>query len=67
MSPTIFFAVDFIPRDYNSFIVIIHALHPSMGAATHKGMERIVTNYQYLPALQCKGALLNGGLKVLTG
>ena len=47
----------------NSFIVIIHALGSFVEVVTDKGMLRVVTDYQCLSVLWCKGALPYGGLK----
>ena len=73
MSPTILlyhfssdsYGMDFILPGVTSFVVIIGALGLFVVDIVTKGVKRVVTDHQCLPALQYKGEVPYGGLRVL--
>ena len=46
-----------LPSGDNSLMVIIHGLCPFIVVGTGKGAERVATDNQCLPAMQCQGVL----------
>ena len=58
--------MDFILPGVTSFVVIIGALSLFVVDIVTKGVKRVVTDHQCLPAQQYKGEVPYGGPRVLT-